>query len=353
MAALNREDWIVQNGKRRWGFQRNGFTGNKINPLSYDAFGSKFPSGKRSDNGQPFNAVDMPNLSSLFPDATAFSDLLVGSFPVARNGAWEDLVGNIRSNLQADLGILFAEMGRSAQMISSRALKCYRAARKLRRGKFREFLKELGIGAKSKHRNKLRSTAKEFGDIWLEYSFGWDPLLQGIYDGCQSLGADLPYGKYRGARSQTYKPTKLLAGVRITHSGRAIVSQRCVATVSNPMTYALSQAGLINPLAVAWEIVPWSFMVDWVVDVSSYLNSYSDLAGVAVSLPETTLFVKSKTKVRWEGSFTSDQESLIWRVRRTTGLSKPAPNMHIRENIGQSVKRAANAVSLLAQILGK
>jgi hypothetical protein len=353
MAALNRSDWITQNGKRRSGFERNGFTGNMINPTSYDAYGARFPSGNRSDTGAPFNAVDVPNMTSLNPDATAFSNLLVSSFPSARNRSWESLVGNIRSNLQADLGILFAEMGKSSRMIAERALKCYRAAKALRAGRFRYFLRELGIGAKHKHKSKLRNKASEFGDLWLEYSYGWDPLFQGIYDGAVFLGAPLPYGKYRGVGAQTYSKSKIVGGIRYTHNGRAIVSQRCVATVSNPMTYALSQAGLINPLSIIWEVVPFSFVADWVFDVSSYLNSFSDLAGVSVSQPQTCLFVKTTSTVEWVGSFTSKQQSKAWRCLRSTSLSKPAPNLDIRENIGRSVKRAANAVSLLAQILGK
>jgi hypothetical protein len=39
--------------------------------------------------------------------------------------------------------------------------------------------------------------------------------------------------------------------------------------------------GLENPLAVAWEVVPFSFVLDWWIPVGNILQAYSDARGLS------------------------------------------------------------------------
>ena len=43
---------------------------------------------------------------------------------------------------------------------------------------------------------------------------------------------------------------------------------------------AFNQLGLLNPVSLAWELVPWSFVVDWVLPIGSVLSALSAPAGL-------------------------------------------------------------------------
>ena len=59
--------------------------------------------------------------------------------------------------------------------------------------------------------------------------------------------------------------------------------------ITNPNTALLTQLGLTNPLLVAWDIIPFSFVVDWFIPVSTYLKRYNDMAGFSYVDPVTTV----------------------------------------------------------------
>jgi len=52
------------------------------------------------------------------------------------------------------------------------------------------------------------------------------------------------------------------------------------ATVNGPELASLKQFGLANPLSIAWELVPWSFVVDWVLPVGEFLDACTATFGL-------------------------------------------------------------------------
>ena len=126
--------------------------------------------------------------------------------------------------------------------------------------------------------------------------------------------------------------------------------------VTNPNRYLLQQMGLANPLLVAWELVPFSFVVDWVADVGTSLGGITDLLGCTVIGPYTTYYAKGKVRSSWYWQLANARTTLSGHVvviKRKKGFDYPLPNLSFRANIGSSLNRAANAVSLLGQILTK
>lgn len=59
----------------------------------------------------------------------------------------------------------------------------------------------------------------------------------------------------------------------------------------------LSELGLINPAEIAWEIMPWSFVVDWFLPVQSWIESLSSQIGLR--------FKTGTCKTRLLGTLTS------------------------------------------------
>lgn len=52
------------------------------------------------------------------------------------------------------------------------------------------------------------------------------------------------------------------------------------ARVSNAYARNLSRAGLINPAQIAWEVVPYSFIVDWVMPVGNIIEAMDARTGL-------------------------------------------------------------------------
>lgn len=344
---VNKVQWTVANAPatgRRRGFNKSGSQGNKVDPTTYNAYYGQFPlTTPRLSSGAYQPDVDVPNLvfvSSFFGSPVPFG--------AARNSAWSSFIAGVRSH-PASLGVAFAEMGESLEMIANRASQLYRGYRDLRRGNFRDFLRTFGIGAKRRHKNKLRNAANEASSLWLEYSFGWKPLSQDIYEGINAIGQPVPGNPVRGRGRGTYK--------RDTTAESYDTVGRCrmgaFVSVSNPNLYLAQQMGLANPLLIAWELVPFSFVVDWVFDVGTCLGAISDLYGCSVTRAYTSYAAKGPVTCKWEPSGAHMLKGYVAVHKRHTGLDFPFPNTSFRANIGGSLQRAANAVSLLGQILTK
>lgn len=118
--------------------------------------------------------------------------------------------------------------------------------------------------------------------------------------------------------------------------------------ISNPNLYRANQLGIVNPLSVAWELTPWSFLVDWFVNVGDCIGAMSDLFGVQLVDPYTTRYrvAVSHEEDKWNEK--NCEYSSIG-VSRELGIS--GPSLIIRPFKLWGWKRLATAVSLFIQQL--
>lgn len=66
----------------------------------------------------------------------------------------------------------------------------------------------------------------------------------------------------------------------VTFSGEVVLSYVVKCTNSEPLSNELSRFGLINPLEIAWEVLPWSFVVDWFLPVGDWISSQTSDVGL-------------------------------------------------------------------------
>lgn len=128
---------------------------------------------------------------------------------------------------------------------------------------------------------------------YLEYVYGLRPLMQDLF-GLSELAkrqGNSPlfvsaYGKSRRQlRSSGYNfhntssncDSTLLSGMSNSVT-RCSLWGRVDPNYSG--TRALNQLGLLNPASLAWELVPWSFVVDWVLPIGSVLQALTAPAGL-------------------------------------------------------------------------
>lgn len=128
--------------------------------------------------------------------------------------------------------------------------------------------------------SRWRAINNRVSSAWLEFTYGWKPLAQDIYqaaaesqnialgltnfdgyakshlDNVGPIGFDFQF--FGRAQAQVEASHKQLANIRINMLNDDPVFERFAS---------------INPAAVTWENVPYSFVVDWVYDLSSYLRA--------------------------------------------------------------------------------
>lgn len=275
----------------------------------------------------------------------------------------------------ASWGTTIAEGREALGLIGTRTGQIFRSYKALRRGNFTRFCKELGIEPKRKHKryttwheggrkSVVREVARKSSGLWLEYWFGWAPLAGEIYQSTVALTAQNTSGKHWGS-SGTRLDSKTFSfyhgggsGKRITESGVYVVKTGAIVRYSSPNVALAQQMGLANPLAIAWELVPFSFVVDWFTNIGDCLGALSDLYGVTLERPFTTEFMK--TQCRFETTWAHTTASTWWAYdfrtfqhRRKKGLISPVFVRPRLANFGQSLTRAATAVSLLVQLFAK
>jgi hypothetical protein len=153
-----------------------------------------------------------------------------------------------------------------------------------RRGKWNQALKELGGFSKRKPK-KLT-----FAEGWLEYSYGWVPLFNDIYDSYELLKEGLRKEKliFSSVRLlRDHHSYSITDGdghpqfERIWGSSQAFYKAKAYYSIKEQgLASSLDQMGLINPLEVAWALTPYSFVVDWFLPVGNVLQAMT--AGVGV-----------------------------------------------------------------------
>lgn len=251
-------------------------------------------------------------------------------------------------------------------MIAKRAMGLTKAYRSLKKGDFKGFLKSLSVDPKRKHRSKVRSASHEASALWLEYWFGWSPTVNDMHNTALVLAGSSVLAQVRASGAARVSLPEIRRVIDqggdycrdCRESGFVLIKQGCTVEVSNENLFLANRLGLINPAAIAWELVPFSFVVDWFIKFGDCISGFTDLAGLRVTKPYSTMLVKT----RCSGTYgrlraTSVPATLVWPscigMHRQTSLLRPVPQLPSVSYFGTSNTRAATAVSLLTQLFLK
>lgn len=148
-----------------------------------------------------------------------------------------------------------------------------------------------------------RYRTKDFlGDLWLEYSYGWKPLLSDVYSHAEALAEymvqhqNVVRREYARAQSAQEKSSKGDVSADWAYFRYTKISKRGQVGVrySNENVNPANVFGLLNPLQVAWELVPFSFVVDWFLPIGNAIESLSATDGLTFHSGYESYFVEAR-----------------------------------------------------------
>lgn len=120
---------------------------------------------------------------------------------------------------------------------------------------------------------------------WLEYRYGWNPLVNSIYDAADNLfrveEARIIEVKGRSGRMKTHKSPRTGDGTFTSPYVQDITVWGYRSEVKLRFSIpgrgmALTDWTTLNPALLAWELFPFSFVADWVFNISSVLEQFEN-----------------------------------------------------------------------------
>lgn len=162
------------------------------------------------------------------------------------------------------------------------------------RAKTIELLANIIKGIKHPLAVASRQNLKSISDNFLAFQFGVRPLLNDAYSAGTQLAKILSsqqsdrimvYCTGHGSCDFEAKDTLYSAGApyvdRITHAQyTADVRYVLEYKIVNGALNQLQGLGLVNPAEIAWEVMPWSFVVDWFLPIGNWIRSMNADAGL-------------------------------------------------------------------------
>jgi len=197
--------------------------------------------------------------------------------------------------------VMQAEAHKTAKSIEGTAERIFQAMVAVRERRFKAAARILDIKAPSL--SKTWKDRAKFKDVpwerhWLEYKYGWIPLLMDVKGTAEffaqqwALGGRPPREVVRVSDSWDKSYEKR---VKYTPTGGApqedqvetltvkdTVRLKAWVELNCPFLAAAQQAGLTNPLVVAWELVPYSFVFDWFIQVGDWLTALTATNGLTI-----------------------------------------------------------------------
>jgi hypothetical protein len=170
----------------------------------------------------------------------------------------------------------FAEREQTARLFSDCVRRIAKTVRRYKHARPKDWLRVLRRGGAPEGRKVPQS--------WLELQYGWKPLMQDVHGACSDLNnrersQDAYHATVHGRTKERHHFADFASCSQTAASGVNLdvsLSFDCLVRLDyqldSPVVATLNQWGITNPVSLAWELVPYSFVVDWFVPVGDYLS---------------------------------------------------------------------------------
>ncbi|UJQ85567.1 MAG: putative maturation protein [Yuhrihovirus faecenecus] len=273
------------------------------NPLRfgvrYREIGFGYTGGSGTGVGEPWRAFLR---SDTYNTPTAIANRAIIANTINRVNS--EILVKARNN-KMSLGESLVDVDRTVVMVATKGIQVYQAFRFLRSGQINKAFQALDLTSLTDKRGRNVQNASSVSARWLALQYGWLPLLSDIWDGVNFVNEKFKDPKSTFVVSRKAKQQLLNPGwvfnfndepwynAKGTSDVLTSVSQKYVLKVKDQTMAYLASIGLDNPLYVAWQAIPYSFVLDWLLPVSDWLQ--------ALSTPLGLQLVSGYRSVRTEG----------------------------------------------------
>lgn len=195
-------------------------------------------------------------------------------------------------------------------------------------------------------RNKIgnESLSEAIADLWLQFRYAVMPNVYTVQDSLEYLNTTL--SEYYSVRRGQQRSIELPSLDGWEPNGPVQCVERCFIKhrVDTQLTTKFDRLLDANPVLTVWELVPFSFIVDWFLNVGEYVSSLTVPPGTVQEAAMSSFRVKSSvtlTNPSWVGAAINVDLNLY-------SARVIQPSDHIGLSMGWEVtfKRAMDAIAL-------
>lgn len=281
-------------------------------------------------------------------------------------------LNKLRNN-KVNFGVALGEAKETASLFSESLHRITKSVVDFRHKRPKDWLKVIGLqtGVPVSQRTKAKrlELRNAIPNSWLEVQYGWNPLMSDVSGACSELSSNLEFEPRRpvvvrsrkkildtGLYSVVWSPGYAISDFEVDVKVDAKV-QLCYTLNSFP-TALFSSLGLTNPAEIVWELVPYSFVVDWFLPIGDWLSAMGGDFGYSFVNGSFSRFVRQTDRfigARPAGSYANplggEASGHSGYFVRTVYSSSPWPGLSFKSPV--SVGHIANALSLLTNIFKK
>lgn len=267
----------------------------------------------------------------------------------------------------------YAERKQSFGMLSRRAKQVGRIADFIRGGEFSRVHYEIALRNRyssswvkrsekwvKKWTQRRRSNPGRYrrsgaaADAFLEYAFGWSPLLKDIVVATEVL-SNTPSGVIKGASARLVAQRLSLQTGGTTRIETTLTFQAQMGaqvSVDNPNLWLANQLGLLDVAGTAWELIRFSFLIDYIFNVNQFLSQWTDFSGLKLQYPWSTVTTRDGAcKVKYYYSPGNELECVTTYSSHRRYLGIPGVVLSVQPYNPLNPFRAGVSISLLLQKL--
>lgn len=351
-----------------WNKSWNGTNAPKVNPSPISIPRSVKRSRSRGEHAYTMALTSYNNaLMRWFPPSgSPYWSSAGASAPFPGDNGWTanddiSLVGQLKSQVQGsdfDMSIFLGTSHQTLRMIGDNALSIAKALRAARKGDMTGAAKALGSNRRGIKNRPATNVSDTLSSRWLELQYGWMPLLKDIDEGAHFIAHQLHapmVQRYRVSRKKDAIPPVSQNGFR-NQSGYKRVS---IIAIMKENPSLIPSLGLMDPENLAWELLPWSFVIDWMYPIGDYLSARSfaqKLSGTFVTSTKIQMLASNYQIGQPGWSATGGESAFHKKVSFTraisSSLSIPTPAVKSLDRVA-SWAHCKNALALATQqVLG-
>lgn len=222
-------------------------------------------------------------LSLVRPDLSSVDDR-------TRAAAWGKVYSEV-TELRANVALMLAERKESMEAIvdaMGRMAKFYKAM-KARDFRHAAALAGVKLSRRRSRRGNANASSKEIASLYLQFTLGLQPTAQDVYNlvtgSLRPIDARIVTSQSEKGEQEVTVDGDLGSWLcNVGYYSRCSVTVR--AYVPNDLNWSLhflDQFGFTNPAALAWELLPLSFVANWFIDMGSFLSQFSAFTGMEIA----------------------------------------------------------------------